>query len=161
MLFIGSHLFQDFCIAFCVVTSKVDKLVRCKLGNLLWSLLFLVALNLAKLVSECVDWYVRGHSCQPCDSQSRVLPIKLPFPDTGLRCGAILTVYEEGIVGCQTGASFLHITLSQRSAWGQGINTWLYFKANILTLFVLFGLSEFQVVMSKGAHPHASPIYQG
>ena len=56
----------------------------------------LVAFNLVKFMSECIQWCAQVSSHGPCDSKSRVLPIKPAFHETGPSDGGILSADEEG-----------------------------------------------------------------
>ena len=88
------------------------------LGDCWWILLFLVAFNLVKFMSECIQWCTQGSSHRSCDSKSRVLPIKPAFRDTGPRDGGILSADEKGVcwVSRLMGCCFSKISLG---AWNE------------------------------------------
>ena len=77
----------------------------------------LVAFNLVKFMSECIQWCAQVSSHGPCDSKSRVLPIKPAFHDTGPSDGASSVQMRKEIDGFLDSGD----ALSQRSAWGPGM----------------------------------------
>ena len=89
-----------------------------ELGRPLMDSTILVAFNLVKFMSECIQWCAQGSSRGSCDSKSRVLPIKPSFHDTGPSDGGILSADEKGDcwVSRLRGCCFSKISLG---AWNE------------------------------------------